>query len=251
MHVEYHKFYSQNLGRDMEFKIYGHTGKPMMVFPSSGGRFYEYEDFGMVEALSGFIGAGHIRIVAVDSIDKESWLNKGADSEERGQRHNAYDRYIVDELIPFLKHHFGYGGGFIATGCSMGGFQSLNFLLRHPDAFDGVIALSGIYDARFFVGEHFGYSVYVNSPVDYLRNLDDPWYLERYRRADIILCVGQGAWEEDSIRDTRAMDAIFREKGIPAWVDYWGYEVDHDWPWWRVQIVHFVDRLFDYYDRKG
>mgnify|MGYP000079574190 CR=1 FL=1 len=56
MHVEYHKWWSPSLGQEMELKVYGHYGKPAIVFPAQGGRFYEYEDFGMVQAVRSFIG---------------------------------------------------------------------------------------------------------------------------------------------------------------------------------------------------
>lgn len=246
MQISYQKIYSRNLNRDIEFKSYGHAGKPMIVFPSSGGRFYEFEDFKMIDAIAHLIDRGLVRVFTPDSVDSESWYNYGLPSEERAKRHNQYDLFIVDELVPLIKEQTGWYGGFIAHGSSMGAFHALNIYLRHPDVFDATIALSGIYDARFFVGEDFGYNVYINSPVDYLKNIDDPYYLDRYRNGDIIVCVGQGAFEVESIRDTRLIGDIFREKNIPAWVDFWGYEVAHDWPWWRVQIVYFLERLLEY-----
>lgn len=243
MNVEYHKMYSGRIGREMEFKSYGWGGKPVVVFPSSGGRFYEYEDFGMTEACRPFIERGVIRLYTPDSIDRESWFADAAPG-DRARRHNDYDGYIVDELVPFIKFHSGYGSGMIATGCSMGGYHSVNFFFRHPDVFDTLIALSGIYDARFFMGDFGGdFDVYINSPVDYIAGMSDPWFLDRYRQGNIIICTGQGAWEEDSIRDTRHMQRVLGEKGIPAWVDYWGHDADHDWPWWRVQMPYFLGAL--------
>jgi esterase/lipase superfamily enzyme len=246
MHVENHKFYSRHLGREMEFRSYGHAGKPMLVFPAGGERFDDYEKHGMVDAMGHMINGGLLHVFAVDSIDRESWIADGLDPEEKAIRHNTYDAYIVDELVPYIRDYTSYYGALITTGCSMGGFHSLNFFLRHPDVFDTVIALSGVYDARNFVGEHFGYNVYVNSPIDYLKNIEDPWYLEKYRVNDIIICSGQGANEETSVRETRLMGEILRQKQIPAWVDFWGYEVGHDWEWWKSQIVYFLERLFEF-----
>lgn len=246
MKVEYHSFYSHHLGKDMPFKVYGHAGKPLLVFPSSGGRFYEYEDFLMVEACRDFIDRGKVRLYTVDSVDYESWLNEGAPQGDRARRHQAYDRYITDEFLPFLRSHANWQGRIGTTGCSMGGYHSANFFFRHPDLFDLVIALSGIYDARFFLKEDVrDLDVYYNSPVDYLRNLVDPLYLDAFRASDIIICTGQGAWEEDTIRDTRILEAILKDKEVPAWVDYWGHDVDHDWPWWQKQIKYFLAALED------
>lgn len=244
MNTQYHSFYSHRLGRDMELKSYGHAGKPVVVFPSSGGRFYEYEDFQMVDACIPFIEQGLIRLYTLDSIDFETWLDQGKAPGDRALRHNDYDAYVVEELTPFIREDSGYSGGFIATGCSMGGYHSVNFFFRHPDVFDTLIALSGIYDARFFVGDNISDNdVYLNSPVDYLANMEDPWYLDRYRQNNIIICTGLGAWEEDSIRHTRHMEWILSEKSVPAWIDYWGEDVNHDWPWWRIQMAYFLDQL--------
>ncbi len=76
-------------------------------------------------------------------------------------------------------------------------------------------------------------ATYYHFPLTYLPNLDDPKYLEKYRESQIILCVGQGAWEQESLPDTRNMKRVLEEKQIPVWVDFWGYDVNHDWPWWR------------------
>jgi esterase/lipase superfamily enzyme len=230
----------------MEFKIYGHAGKPMVVFPSSGGRFYEYEDFNMIEACKPFIENGLIRVFTPDSIDHETWLNNQGWPGDRARRHNAYDAYIIEEFVPFIRHYTQYGGGLIATGCSMGGYHSVNFFFRHPDVFDTLIALSGIYNARFFVGENIGdFDVYINSPVDYLANLTDHAYLEKFRRNNIIICTGLGMWEEDTIRDTHRMEEVLQAKSVPAWIDYWGHDVDHDWPWWRVQMGYYLGKLHE------
>lgn len=244
MRIEYHEFYSSSLGRTMAFKSYGHAGKPIIVFPSSGGSFYEYEDFGMIEACSSLIEEGVVRFYTPDSVDQESWLNKGMWPGDMARMHNAYDSYIVNELVPFIWAHSGWQGGLMTTGCSMGGYHSANFYFRHPDLFDSMIALSGLYDARFFVGSNMSDpDVYFNSPVDYLANLNDPKYLEAYRNGNIIVCTGLGKWEEDTIRDTRLLKEILDSKGVLAWIDFWGSDVDHDWPWWRVQMPYFLSSL--------
>jgi esterase/lipase superfamily enzyme len=96
---------------------------------------------------------------------------------------------------------------------------------------------------RKFVGDHVDDGVYFNSPLLYLPGLEDPWYLERLREARIAFVVGQGAWEDEMLEDTRAMEQVLAAKGIPAIVDYWGHDVNHDWPWWRVMLPHYLERL--------
>ncbi len=243
MNIEYRRAFSRHLGQDMELKMYGHAGKPVIVFPCQGGRFFEYEDFGMVEACRPFIEKGAITLFTVDSVDHQSWLNEALSPADRARRHNDYDRYIVEEVAPFARAMRPEASGFLATGCSMGAYHSANFFFRHPNVFDAVVALSGLYALNLFLGDYMDENVYFHVPLAYLPNLSDPWYLDRYRRNQIVLCVGQGAWEEPMIRDTRALGKTLAALGVPAWIDFWGHDVCHDWPWWRRQIPYFLGHL--------
>lgn len=243
MEVGYHKFWSRNLNQDMELKTYGNKGKPVLVFPSSGGRFYEYEDFGMVEACRPFIEAGSIQLFTVDSVDKQSWYNYDAHPADRARRHNDYDRYIVEEAVPFIQRSTGSSERLLATGCSLGAYHSANFFFRHPDVFDTLVALSGLYSLKFSVGEYMDDNVYFNSPLAYLPNLTDPWYLDRFRENRLVVCAGQGPWEEDVLVDTYALKEVLERKGVPCWVDIWGHDVAHDWPWWKKQMPYFLSSL--------
>lgn len=244
MRFERRSHYSGSLGREMYFNVYGHGGKPVIVFPSSGGSQNEFADFGMIEACRSFIDRGLIKFYTPDSVDNESWLAMNKSAADMGHAHNAYDNYIVHELVPLIRYESDWKGPMIATGCSMGGFHTVNFALRHPDLFDCSIALSGVYDARFFTGDYFGtQSVYFNSPVDYLWAQNDEWFINQYRQNDFIISVGQGAWEEPHVRDTLRLEEAFNAKGIPAWFDYWGHDVAHDWEWWRIQLPYFLYQL--------
>ena len=244
MNIEYHKWFSSNLGQDMQLKVYGYFGKPVIVFPAQGGRFYEYEDFKMIDAIHGFIEAGKIKVFTVDSIDNQSWANYSAHPADRGRRHEDYDRYITREVVLFVRQHCGDDSiRSIATGCSMGAYHSANFFFRHPDLFDTVISLSGLYHLRDFVGDYMDDNVYFNSPLAYLAGLSDPWYMEQYKRSQIIICVGKGAWEDAMLADTRAIKDILESKGIPCWIDIWGDDVNHDWPWWRKMMPCYLEHL--------
>ncbi len=243
MNIEYHKWWSPNLGQDMEIKIYGHAGKPTVVFPTQGGRFYEYEDFGMVATCQPFIESGRIQLYTVDSIDQQSWVNWNAHPAERARRHEDYDRYITQEVRPFMCENNPAYDKFISTGCSMGAYHAGNFFFRHPEIFDTVIALSGIFRLNMFIGSYMDETVYFNTPLAYLPGLEDPWYIDQYRKSQIIVCVGQGAWEEPMLEDARALNKILDEKKIPHWIDFWGYDVNHDWPWWRKMMPYFLSEL--------
>ena len=146
MQIEHHRWCSPRLNRDMELKVYGHWGKPFIVFPCSRGRYFDFEGMGMVAEIAGFIDAGKIKLYCVDSVDSESWYNYAVPPAERNARHEAYDGYMVHEVVPFIRHHCGLPGArAMATGCSMGAYHAVNFFLKHPDLCEGTIALSGLY----------------------------------------------------------------------------------------------------------
>ncbi|MBK9290952.1 MAG: esterase family protein [Bacteroidetes bacterium] len=245
MHTEYHRWYSPSLNRDMELKVYGHYGKPLLIFPTQGGSFHEAEDYLMINALGLYINEGRIKVFTVDSVDGEAWTRDGEAVHNRGHRHEQYNAYIMNEVVPFIRNHCNQPEGMIAvTGCSMGAYHAANFFFRHPFVFDTVIAISGIYDLKLFVGDWMDDTVYFNSPLHYLRNLEDEHILSRLRQNTIVVAVGRGAWEEEMIADTDELKSILEAKDIPAWIDYWGNDVDHDWPWWRVMLPYFIGKLF-------
>ena len=242
MNREYHKWWSDHLNQNMELKVYGNSGKPVLVFPAQAGRFFEFEDFGMVTAVSPFIEDGSFTFYTVDSIDGQSWANESAHPADRARRHEAYDLYIQFEVIPFINHRSDQQK-IITTGCSMGGYHAINFFFRHPDTYNATISLSGLFSLRHFIGDYMDEIVYFNSPLHYLENLNDAWYLDQYRQSQIIVCVGQGAWEDEMRSEAAELEAILKTKNVPLWVDTWGMDVNHDWPWWRKQLPYHLDKL--------
>lgn len=251
MKTGYQQWYSEHLDQVMELKSYGHAGKPALVFPAQGGRFHEFEDFGMIAACETFIEDGLVQFFTVGSVDNQSWANWEAHPEARGRRHEQYDRYICTEVIPFIHHQIGSRQKLLTTGVSMGGYHSGNFFFRHPDLFDELIALSGLFQLSMFVGDYVDDHVYFNSPLLYLPNLSDLTILNLYRSSNIIICAGQGAWEEPMQADAGAMKTLLEAHDVPAWVDLWGYDVNHDWPWWRKQLPYFLGHLVGHEEHSG
>jgi len=248
MHRETHTWFSSHLDQNMTLNVYGHWGAPIIVFPCSQGRYFDYEGLGMIEAIAGFIDSGRVKLFCVDSVDAQSWYHFDGSPADRNTRHEAYDRYIVDEVIPFIGNHCHQSDvRVVANGCSMGAYHAVNFFLKHPDVFAGTIALSGLYRldrAEFGLQAEDLPAVYFNSPLSYLPGLSDDGMLDHYRRGQMIVCAGQGAWEEEALEDTRYLESICRDKSIPAWFDYWGHDVNHDWPWWYRQMNHFLGHLY-------
>ena len=249
MQIRYYKEHSGYLNRDMEFKVFGHAGRPIMIFPCQSGRFFDWENFGMIELTKAWIDAGKIQVFCADSIDRESWDNEGP-CRPRIEMQERWYNYICEELMPRvlqINRECGpdHTGHVIAAGASMGAAHAVNFYLRRPDLFNGTIALSGVYSARMFFGDYMDDLVYRNSPCDYMRNLpaDHP-YIDMYNHADkFIMCCGQGDWEGPLLESTRELAGILEQKGIHAWVDIWGTDVAHDWVWWKKQFPYFLEQI--------
>lgn len=244
MHKRYHTAFSPALGRDMAVHIYGHAGQPCLVFPCQDGRFYDFEAFGMTALCQPWLDEGRLMLYTVDSVDKETWSAHGVSPQMRIARHEAWFRYITDEVSPFMSGDSGFGGRAMTLGISLGAYHALNTLLRRPDLFDTVLALSGIYDPETLLGGYLDDTVYRNSPLRSIQGMQSghPW-IEKLNTCRIILCAGQGAWEDEPARSTRQMREAFSEKCIRALVDLWGFDVSHDWPWWKKQLPYFLRML--------
>lgn len=235
MNREYHKWYSPSLNRDMELLIFGHAGTPMIVFPTSMGTFFEYEDRGMIGAAWQQIERGDVQFVCIDSVDKESWYNKQVPPRWRIARHMQYEQYILREVIPLIrqKNHTGRLG---TTGASFGGYHCFNFAMRHPDIVTHCVSMSGAFDIHMFLNGYWDDDCYFNNPPDYLKGMGDPWYLDRYRGMKIVL--GTSDWDI-CLDDNVKMSHILYTKGIPHWMDLWGDNSKHDWPLWQRMAVKF------------
>ncbi len=246
MQVRYHKAWSNKLNRDMEMKIYGHGGQPCLVYPCQDGRFFDFENFGMVDYCQPYIDQGRLTLYCVDSIDKETWSAQHEPPYDRVRRHEAYFGYITDEVWPFMMADTGHHGRAMTLGFSMGAYHAANTLFRRPDLFDTVIAMSGVYDPETFMGGYLDEVGYLNSPLESMRGMPQGHpHIEKLNTCKIILCTGQGAWEELMVASTGKMDQAMRDKGVHAWVDYWGHDVSHDWPWWKKQLPYFLDKVMN------
>lgn len=238
---EFFTHYSSCLNREMHMLVYGTGGLPIIVFPCQDGMCDNWESFNMPETLQDYLEQGQVQLFCVDAVDKESWSDTNGDKWHRSWMQECYYHYIVDEVAPLVREWNPSGKMPIVTGFSLGAMHAAIVFLRRPDLFGGMLALSGCYDAHYFWGEWSNGLVYDNSPVDFLPNMPkDHYYIDMYNNRKIVICVGQGNWEEEGIRTTKILADNFAAKGIKAWVDFWGHDVDHDWPWWKVQIRYFL-----------
>ena len=231
--------WSRHLRQRMEIRAYGYAGIPLLAFPTQNGMADQWKGFGMVEALREWLDGGRIRLFTVDTVDVQSWSNKHARKDFRIRRQEEYFRWITEEALPLIREI--QPGGFLPllTGCSMGGAHAAVCLLRRPDLFSGMIALSGAYDCRYFTGGYTDPLWLQNSAADLLKH-PDPDIVDQLRHKSIVLCCGQGKEEDIELEATEILEKDLKHNNIPAWVDYWGKDVDHDWSWWIPQLRYFL-----------
>jgi len=237
MNREYHGWFSPSLGRRMELLVFGHGGIPLLVFPTSKGRFFDYEDRGMVKALQGPLAGGRTQLFCADSVDAESWYNYDVPPRLRVTRHMAYERYILDELIPFINGK-NNAGRLAVTGCSFGGYHALNLTLRHPGMVDVCISLGGAFDISQFIAGYHDDDCYFNNPVEYLPGLTDSRYIDLYRaKISFVFATGE---RDICLEENMRVARMLEEKAVPRVLDVWGDGTGHDWPWWQRMIAKFV-----------
>lgn len=245
MRKEFHSIYSPAIGADGGVMVYGHYGRPMLVFPSQQGASHDYEGNGMVGAIGHLIDEGRVKLYCVDSFDKGSWDREDLPIEQRAQLHSSFEDWILNQVAPFIAADSAGANEIITTGCSFGGFHAANFALKRADLFPLAICQSGVYD----MGDHGwgqrGDATYFNNPMAYVRNLGGE-HLEWLRgRVSLLLVAGQGQWEDTTgaLESTKRFAGVLAEKDIRHEIDLWGHDVPHDWPSWRAQIAHHLPRF--------
>jgi esterase/lipase superfamily enzyme len=239
---DYRKWFSDRLARDMELLVFGHAGAKVLVFPTREGRFYDYENWGLVDALRHSIEGGHIRLFCVDGVDSESLYCRSTPPAARTARHRQYESYILHEVIPFM-HSNGGVPCLIGHGCSIGAYHAITLALRHPTLFCRVVAMSGRYDltrpAGMFEDLFSGYydeDIYFLTPNHFLPNLRDPYLLDPMRHMHITLAVG----EYDPFRESnRVLSQALGDQGIPHHLAIWLGEA-HKARYWREMLPHYL-----------
>ena len=246
MNRDKYRWHSVHLDKDMSVVVYGTKGIPVLAFPTQSTRFDDWEKNGMVDSIEEFLEAGKIQLFTVGSVDDESWLCENGIDVWRTARQESYYRYIVEEVLPFIRKINKTKKLPIAAGTEIGANQAAVVFLRRPDLFQALIAMSGIYDARYFFGNYIDHDLYENSPERFLENMaPDHEYIRIYNNRKMIFCVGQGAQEFDGVRALKNLERIFITKSINAWCDYWGYDVSHSWEWWCKQIKYFLQKVLE------
>lgn len=236
MNREYHRWHSPSLNRDMELLIFGHAGARALVFPTSQGRYFEWEDRKMTGLLQEHLERGWLQLYCVDSVDAESWYCKWAHPGGRAYRHHQYFEYLLNEVLP-LSNQKNDNPFLMTIGASFGAYHAMAFGLKYPHLVNRILGFSGIYDIRGWTDGFQNDYTYFNNPVEFIPNESDPNRLAQLQQLDIIMAAGK----DDRLMDSsRLMSRVLWDKGIGNALREWdGWS--HDWPYWEKMLLAYIN----------
>ena len=233
------------MGRRVHMWTFGDVGRPLVVFPSNAGVAHEWQKGGMIDAIAPLIAQRRVKVYCPETNISRSYSGHGTGLDERMMHHRAYEKFVLDTLVPFVREDCGAKHETIATsGCSMGALYASLFVLKHPETFGQALCLSGKYRASTLFDGASSSELYFNDPLAFMPNLSGP-ALDRVRRQVHLTCVvGRGAFEEGCIRETTEFGTWLEKKSIPNLTAFWGHDSKHDYTWWRRQAVHYLGQMF-------
>ena len=243
MRREISRLYSPILNKEMDIVSYGDYGFALLLFPTAAADYLEYERFQMIDSLSYLIDAGKVKVYSINSINNESWLNDEMPGRMKSIRHQQFNEYVYNEVVPFIYNDCNGPVEIITSGASLGALHCANIFFKRPDLINGTIAMSGSYDLSDYTKGYFDEDCYFNSPISYLPNLNDENILNGMRKSKHIhILAGQGNYEKP--RASSDLSEILNAKNVPHDLEIWGHDVPHDWPTWRKMLPYVIETKF-------
>lgn len=238
---EYLRWYSPRLHRDMELLVFGHAGAKVLMFPTREGRFFEYEQLGVVASLSGKVRAGQLQLFCIEGLAGETFYSHWRHPADRIRRHALFEDYVLEEVLPLMNARNPHDCT-IVQGCSLGAFQAASLAFRHPHLFRKLVAFSGRYDLTLKV-EHFddllgGYydtDVYFRTPTHFLANLPAGPQLDHLRRMEIVLTIGA---EDPFLDNNRHLSHLLQEHGVHHQMHIWHGRAHRAGAWRRMAPLY-------------
>lgn len=243
MKRELHSWYSPSVNKEMPIVTYGHYGFALLLIPTAAADYLEYERFQLIDSIAPFIESGKVKVFSINSLNNESWMNNDMLPEHKAIRHNQFNQYVFNEVIPFIKNSTSAETPIITCGASFGALHSMNLFLKRPDLISGVVAMSGVYDLHEYTKGYHDEQVYYNSPMDYMPNLSEAGYLDNIRRSGHIHILSGSGDHEDPGAAGRFARVLY-DKGIHYELDIWGPDMRHDWPTWRDMLPYYLASRF-------
>ncbi len=237
------RWFSHNVQQETQLVRWGTWGQPVLLFPTAGGDAEEVERFLMIQALAPLLEAGRIKVYSVDSIAGAAWISKRHSPAYCSRLQTLFARYIVDEVVPAIRADCrAPRAEIVAAGASIGAFNALSILCRHPEIFSKAICMSGSYDFEHWLDGRWNSDFYFGSPIHFVPNLaEEGEQLKRLRTRFVAIPTGEGAWEEPA--ESWKVAHALGSRGIPNRVDLWGKEWKHDWPTWRAMLPKYLGEM--------
>ncbi len=232
------RWHSPHVEQEVQLVRWGQIGTPVLLFPTAGGDAEEVERFHLIGVLMPLIEAGRIKVYSTDSIAGKAWISKEHSAEFCSHLQNKFDALIYQEIVPTIREDCETPDiEVIAAGASIGAFNAVASICRHPDVFNMAIAISGTYDLSKNFDGRFIQDFYYCSPLHFLPGLEGP-ALEKLRERLILMPSGEGDYED--IGESWRMASVLGDKGIPNRVDSWGADYKHDWVTWREMLPKYL-----------
>jgi esterase/lipase superfamily enzyme len=167
-------------------------------------------------------------------------MNYNMAGEHKAIRHNQFNEYIYNEVVPFIRNNSSHDTHIYTCGASFGALHSMNLFMKRPDIINGVLAMSGVYELTEYTRGYWDEQVYYNSPMHYIPNLSHHDTLEKIRRSHHIhIVTGSGSFEDPT--SSGRFGKVLYDKGINYNLDIWGDEWPHDWQTWRTMIPAYLE----------
>ncbi len=238
---EVFRWHSPHVEQEIQLVRWGTYGTPVLLFPTAGGDAEEAERFHLIGSVGHLIESGRIKVYSVDSIAGKAWISKQHSAEFCSYLQNMFDALVYQEIVPAIRQDCQTPDIEIVTaGASIGAFNAVATICRHPDVFRLAIAMSGTYDLSKYLEGRFIQDFYYASPLHFLPGLEGP-VLEKLRQRLVLLPSGEGDYED--IGESWRMASVLGKKGVPNRVDPWGPQWRHDWVTWRAMLPKYLDEF--------
>jgi len=232
------RWYSPRIQQETQLVRWGHYGTPVLLYPTAGGDAEEVERFHLVRVLGDLIEDGRIKVYSTDSVAGRAWIGGKESGEYRSKLQTLFDAFIYEEVTPAIRKDCDSEDiEIIAAGASIGAFNAVATVCRHPHAYRMAIGMSGTYDLSKYLEGRFNQDFYFSSPLHFLPGLEGP-QLETLQKRFILLPTGEGNYED--IGESWRMAKVLGAKGIPNRVDPWGPSWHHDWVTWREMLPKYL-----------
>ncbi len=232
------RWVSSILEKEVQLVRWGESGSPVLLFPTAGGDAEEVERFRLIQALDPLISASRIKVYSTDSIAGKAWISRQQPGQDCSRLQNLFDSMVYTELVPLIRADCNSDAiEIVSAGASIGAFNAVASICRHPDVFRLAIGLSGTYDLTGYLDGDFNQDFYFSSPLHFLPGLEGA-ELEQLRTRLVLMPCGQGDYED--IGESWRMAQTLGDKGIPNRVDPWGAEWHHNWVTWREMLPRYL-----------